>query len=466
MSSETILIARIAFWILTVLATVLPLHFSVIAYLLLVQFDLSGAASYSTDSLGLENAVKVVLIPTLLWLRARRSGPLELGECSVRLAWLLLMAYAALSVAWSPFKLSAIKMLGYFYAYVVLFIVFCRAWREQWITGKSLMVVLWCSLALGCIQSYVLGNPYGAMGNFYGAPDFEFRFTTFTGAQSFAAFVLSLFAILVFTQEWTPAVIVSALGAIAGILLTGSRSIFLGFSWILLLAGVIYAKRKGRALTLGRVAKRMAIGGATLVISAVLVLEALPENRLNQMLTAVASPDNSMEDIGTFVWRFSLYQKTVEALASRSPQRLLVGSGTSSAAVLVLDLGVFTLANVDANRAIHDEFLRSLYEWGLPGLLLLTAFLYLALRTCIRQIRATDARQAWLFLAILIPMLISLTVENFLADAASPGGVGYNLILAAMLAGGTSASTLTHPSLASGSTCYWLKIPKGTLSAN
>jgi len=42
-----------------------------------------------------------------------------------------------------------------------------------------------------------------------------------------------------------------------GLILTGSRSIFLGFCWILLLAGVIFAKRKGKKLSLGVVAKRM-----------------------------------------------------------------------------------------------------------------------------------------------------------------------------------------------------------------
>jgi hypothetical protein len=55
----------------------------------------------------------------------------------------------------------------------------------------------------------------------------------------------------------------------------------------------------------------------------------------------------------------------------------------------------------------------------------------------LRMIKQHDSIDAWAFLAVAVPMLISLAVENFLADAASPGGVGYNLALTAMLASGT-----------------------------
>jgi len=67
----------------------------------------------------------------------------------------------------------------------------------------------------------------------------------------------------------------------------------------------------------------------------------------------------------------------------------------------VLDSGFFQQFNVDPNRAMHDEFLRSLYEWGLPGLLLLLLFLGEAVRICVRLIRETDSKEAWAFLAFL-----------------------------------------------------------------
>ena len=59
MSSETLLIARAAFWLLAALVVLLPVRWSTLAFLLLVQFDLSGTATYTAESLGIENAIKV-----------------------------------------------------------------------------------------------------------------------------------------------------------------------------------------------------------------------------------------------------------------------------------------------------------------------------------------------------------------------------------------------------------------------
>jgi len=39
------------------------------------------------------------------------------------------------------------------------------------------------------------------------------------------------------------------------------------------------------------------------------------------MLSASVSSDQTLEDVGTFVWRFSLYQKTIEELAIAAPPR-------------------------------------------------------------------------------------------------------------------------------------------------
>jgi O-Antigen ligase len=444
MSVETLIIARVAFWLLAALVVFLPARWSTVAFLLLVQFDLSGTASYTAESLGIENAIKVTLIPTILLWRIKEEISFDPHFARLRHIWLLFAGYACLAILWSPFKLSALKMLGYFYAYCVLFLVFTVAWRKRWFNARSLMIVLWCSLLFAFVQTYGLANEYGSVGNFYGSIDYEFRFTSFTGAQSFAAFLLSIFVLLIFCEEWNLATFAAAAGATTGLILTGSRSIFLGFAWILVLSGVISAKRRGKVLSLGAVAKRMTIGAAVLLCVAALVLSVLPENRLNQMLSASVSSDRSLEDIGTFVWRFALYQKTLEELAHRRAATLLAGSGTSSAATLVLDTGFFQQSNVDPNRALHDEFLRSLYEWGAPGLFLLLLFLGQAARICFRIIRETDSKEAWAFLAILVPLLISLTVENFLAESASPGGVGYTLVLTCMLARASVKSEATE----------------------
>ena len=433
MISEVLFIAQGLFWLLALLTVALPARWSVLSLLLMVQFDLSGQAFYSAETLGIEKAVRVIVIPTLLLLRMRSEISLEPQFARLRGIWLAFCAYAVAATLWSPFKLSAIKMLGYLYAYCVIFLIFSVAWKKNWLRASVLAIAVWCSLLFAVVQTYVLGNPYGSLGNSYGSVDFEFRFTSFTGAQSFAAFLLALLVLLVFCEEWNFLTLSAAAGAVTGLLLTGSRSIFLGLCWVLLLSCVIFAKRKGKKLSLGTVTKRMAVAACALLAMAGIVLRALPENRLNQMLSASVSSDQSLQDVGTFVWRFALYQKTIEELTHRNLPKLLIGSGTSSAATLVLDTGFFQESNVDPNRALHDEFLRSLYEWGAPGLLLLLLFLFHAMRICFRQIRLDGAAEAWAFLAILVPLLISLTVENFLAEAASPGGVGYALVLTCML---------------------------------
>jgi O-antigen ligase len=111
-----------------------------------------------------------------------------------------------------------------------------------------------------------------------------------------------------------------------------------------------------------------------------------------------------------------------------------VGSGTSSGADLVLEGGFFGEANVDPNRAIHDEFLRAAYEWGFLGLFAMLLFFGAVVKFGISIIREGTSPEGWAFLAISVPLLISLSVENVLADSGSPGGVGYNLILTSMVA--------------------------------
>ena len=431
---ETLLIARLFFWVFVAGTVFLPGRYAVIAYLLLVQFDLTGTAFYSSEILGWENAVKIVLVPTILFLRVKPVDFVSPNVLKVGRTWLLFVGYAAIAVLWSPFKLSAVKMLGYFYAYTLLFTVFTLAWRRGWFTAKSFMFVLWASLSFAVLQTYGLGNEYGSFEAVHAVVDFEWRFTSFTGAQSFAAFLLCLFVVLLFRERWSYSVIAACVAATVGILLTGSRSIFLGFAWILMLTGVIFAKRSGRAISMRLAAKRMAVSAVVLLCIGAAVLKALPQNRLNEMLSAAVTSDNSLQDVGTFVWRFSLYQRTLEELANRNLRTLIAGSGTSSAAGLVLQSGFFSESNVDPNRALHDEFLRSAYEWGAVGVLLLLFFLVQTISICFRMIKAHDSAEAWAFLAILVPLLISLAVENFLADSASPGGVAYNLVLTSMLA--------------------------------
>ena len=425
--ADPIAVATVAFWILVSLIVVLPIRWSVVVYLLLVQFDLAGSNNYFLDSLGIVNAIRVIGVPTLLLLRVRPIAELAPSFSRLRNIWLLYAAYAAIAVCWSPYRIPAIKMLGYFYAYSILFLVFTNAWQRKWFNTKSLALVVWLSLLFGMVQTYMLGNQYGN-------PEYEFRFTSFTGAQSFAPFLLCLLVVLLFRERWNTSIVAAAIGASVGLVLTGSRSIFFGFSWIVLVGGFILAVRSGRKVNLGLIVKRTVASGTILFCVGAVVFKVLPESRLNEVLGATVAKDVTLDDVGTFAWRYHIYQKTLQALAERSLPSLFVGSGTSSGASLVLEAGIFKEDEVDPNRSIHDEFLRSLYEWGVPGIFLLALLLAEAGKIGLRMATRSGSWGAWAFLAIFVPMLISLTFENILAEGGGPAGVGYSLVLTSMAA--------------------------------
>lgn len=428
MNSDPLLVPTVAFWILAALTAVLPARRAVICYLLLVQLDLSALNGFSISSLGYENAIKVILIPTLLLFKIRKEIDFGALERKYLGFWALFAAYASLAILWSPYRLPAIKMIGYLYAYGALFVVFIVAWQHKWFSTRALVSVVWISLLGGVVQTYLLGNAYGS-----DAFD-EWRFTTFAGAQSFAPFLLCLVVLLIFRERLSLPIAVTVLAASLGVLMTGSRSVFLGFFWVLMVYGIFSVVRSSNKVRFGMVFKRMfLIAGAVAAIFAV-VIHYLPDNRLNEMVEAAVAKNSSVEDVGTFGWRLSLYLKTFDELTQRSPAKLLVGSGTSSGAGLVLDAGIFQEENVDANRALHDEFLRTLYEWGFVGLFAFLFFLAKILKISVAMVANNSSREAWAFLAIFVPFLISLTVENVLADSGSPGGVGYNLVLTSMMA--------------------------------
>jgi len=318
-------------------------------------------------------------------------------------------------------------MLGYLYGYCILFLVFTTAWRRRWISAGGLTFVVWASLFFAYVQTYLLGNDYGE-------PEYGRRFTSFTGAQSFAPFLLVLIALLVFRERRNLSILLAVGAASIGIVLTGSRSTFLGIAWVLIAGGIIFAIRSGKKINLRLIVRRIGFGVAGIACVGLLVIEVLPKDRLNEMLGAVVSQNATLEDVGTFAWRYSLYGKTLDELASRSLPRLMIGSGTSSGASLVLENNIFQQEDVDPNRALHDEFLRSAYEWGLPGLVFLTFFLVEVFTICNEMIVRYHSWQAGAFAAILVPLMVSLTVENILAESSAPVGVGYCLVLAGMAA--------------------------------
>lgn len=85
---------------------------------------------------------------------------------------------------------------------------------------------------------------------------------------------------------------------------------------------------------------------------------------------------------------------------------------------------------VDGNRVLHSEFLRALYEWGVPGVVLLCLF--------VATLCVGYAKKAWregggrslAFLGMFPSILFGLAIENLLAGAASAAGIGIVVTMA------------------------------------
>jgi O-antigen ligase len=427
MNAADMIVATALFWVFAVLSVSLPPRYGVIAFIVLVQFDLTGLAFYADSSLGWENAVKTIVIPTILLLRIRPFDLLPPALGRARNFWLVLVAYAAISIAWTPYLLSGVKMMGYFYAYSVLFVVFTHAWRRQWITRPALITIVCLSLAFAIVQTYLLGNGYGD-------PEYDNRFTTFSSAQSFAPFLISMTILMLLCVKRSMSTWLTAAAAVAGFLLTGSRSYFIGFAWVALVIGLALGKRFRHKLSFGLIIKSVVACALVVALLVVIVANLLPHSRINELFDVATTQDNSIQDVTTFAWRLTIWTKTIQEIGNRSIRGVLTGSGTSSAAAVAMETGYFQEANVDPNRCVHDEFLRTLYEWGVIGLIAFLGFLASLFRLSFKLAKLTQAPQAWACLAICVPLLIGLLIENIFADGASPGGVGYCLVFASMAA--------------------------------
>src|SRR5271154_6703366 len=184
-------LAPLLFWTLASGALIAPRRWSLFCYLLLTQVDLSAADFSSASSVGWDNAFRVVVIPTVLLLRFRSKTHIPTISTALSRWWPLFVADVAIAAIWSPFPLSALKMLGYLYCYSALFILFRRAWAESWFRVRFVIANLCAALCIAVAQSYFLGD----------FPRPEGRLTSFDDPQNFAAYLISIAAIVWFSNE-------------------------------------------------------------------------------------------------------------------------------------------------------------------------------------------------------------------------------------------------------------------------
>lgn len=412
----------------------LPPRWSLLCLLLAGNVAVIKPGFVSTSSVSWQNGVEMVLLPACLLLRLTGFRLPRIRWGFPAKAWAALVLYAAVSVAWSPFKLSGVKMVAYLGAWFVIYLLFHLAWRRGLIDQGMVIAALWGSLALACLQTYVLGNPlYGnqnALSRLASA-----QFAPFRGPQFFGPFLACLLALLLFSKERRRFRSLSIAACLLAFVLVGSRyamvqASIVVFAWFLLKARAV--RRKG-TLRLAPV-MRVAFLAMLLFLGFRGVMgSAMPHSRVNQLLDLVSKPQ--LADVGTFGWRLLMYERVIKKLSHRSLLGLAFGSGTSSAGAVAMG-GQKTAVGLDPNRTINDEFLRAEYEWGFIGLGLGLLLLASAVRRLWRRTFQLRSLAGFAALAILPAIVLALLVENPLAEAGTSQSLGYVMVLSYGFAAG------------------------------
>ena len=421
MPGEALLVARVLFWVFAAGVVLLPMRWSLFCFILAAHMDITSLTFNSATAVGFENTIRIGALPLLLLLRTGFAPLKDITWTLPQKIWLGLVVYAAIAGAWSGFPLAAIKMVAYLITYFVLFLIFCSAWSEGWIDMGLLRLVAWSVIALAVLQTFVLGDEWGGL---------EERFTSFSTPQYFAAFLVAVLAILIFSGEKGWFHYATCGGLMLTIVFSGSRYVFVSMVALLIIACFQVVSGHGSLKWRPNLRKML----VTLALAAAgigILVSYLPYNRIDELVWAASDDDSTVEDVGTLAWRIGIYEDIVEHLEKRTGPELFLGSGTSSGAALMLnhDPDHYDRDGIDANRVLHSEFLRALYEWGILGLGLLLAFLIATTAGFVKKITADGGGAALAFAGALPSIVMGLAIENILAGAASAGGVGILLAM-------------------------------------
>lgn len=425
MSSFGVQAAALLFWPLALGTVLLPQRAAVLCLLTLAHIDPSGGAFSSATSVGFANVAKGTLLPAILLFRLR---PITLRPATWPLGawlWIALCAYCAVGVLMSENRLAAVKMTVYLVDYFVVFLIFAEAWRRGVLTPREIAIAIIAAFALAALQTYVLGNDYGTN---------ERRFTSFCAPQAFAAFMLPAFAVLTLCGKRTILNVAASGLAMVGLVLAGSRYVFLGTVMFVLVATTCYVMSARR----NRARLRRLLTSVAMMVASVAALLLFAATFSVGRLTGLASQDALLETTGagaaggTFVWRLGVYAMAFDQIVHRTPAQQVLGFGTSTGARLYRENFLDTSEEAfDANRIVHNEFLRSLYEWGLIGFGLLASVITTLGLFLIRTYRRTHSNYALVALATFPTMLLGLAIENVLSGPMVANGIAFSCAIGA-----------------------------------
>jgi O-antigen ligase len=410
--------AQVIFCILLPIVFFAPLRWSILAWLVMGNLDASAGPQATDTAIGWINTVKAIGLPLYLFLRLRRTPSQSWNSWPARI-WIALTAYAALAALWSAFPLPAIKLVGNMIGILLAILVLEKAVKLKVLNSELLAILMLTSLLLGVIQTYFIqGVSYG-----FDGPDQPLRFTSFIAAQQYAAFLVGFLAIALWREDFTPTMkSILAASLCVAIAFNGSRTWCFGAAIVL----IAYAWKASRRIT-----AVFALGTSTAILAVLLAQNVTQRdsaffqetsNRVLSTLTAVFVGQDTSNNSGlqNLNFRLAIYQGVLDSLRSSDTSELLFGHGTSSGANIGLRVFPtrYNIEKIDANRIIHNEWLRALYEWGILGFMIwISVFVSVVIGVLRRYMRNENRPQVSAVLSFLPAVLAALATENIVAGA-------------------------------------------------
>jgi hypothetical protein len=290
-----------------------------------------------------------------------------------------------------------------------------------------LQIAIVFSLGLGVVQSYFLGGPLGIeIGGYSGHGTDNIRFTSFTPPNYYGALLVAFLAALFSARQIKQIhLFMMALLVVLAILLTGSR-VWLTATLIICISKYWLLARRRSILIFSHFLLAIFILVIALWGNLLYNFIMLTLPRLGELFNAL-SGGNGVTSLGTYNARQEIYDTVWQDIASSGTLQIIFGHGTSSGGYVFSK----NLANVsvDVNRIVHDEWLRSLYEWGILGLLIFIGIFVAILVWLITAYVKTQKQIYIIVISYLVGLCFYIKTENMFAGAGSAVTMGFAMLL-------------------------------------
>lgn len=399
---------------------------AIICWLISGHIDLGlGAIAGVMSQFTLLNSVKILGFPSWLFLRLRRDIRSEFRLNIATVLWLAFIGYAAISLLWTPDRLvgAGIKQIGYFVAYSIGYIVLFAGWRNGVLTAKSIIVTIVAVSVLAIIQTYVLGNAFGVTLNYT-------RYVSFTSKQQFGEFLFVCIVFMLFVPNvkiWLRSSILLVLWA--QLFLNGSRAGVLGAiaALIIFLLGKKGVKGVFAALAI-------VIVGLTTYLAKDSIYDFVDKHgkgsRVYELVDATKKKGN-IKSVGTVKARLEFWMATLDHMDKWAFKHKLFGKGVSSSGLLVNESYFSRLQGrnvlADPNRTMHNELLRTAFEYGLIGLLIFMLFISSMFLYSLKRDVPKEAKL--MMLAFAPGLMLFLAIENIFTGSGAAGGIGFIVVI-------------------------------------